>query len=42
MTIITQGLASLPLLKIMSLFLFLFLAGYLTYASLFAAVGKRG
>lgn len=40
MTTITQGLSSLPLLKIVSLFLFYFLAGYLTYASLFAAVGS--
>ncbi|RYF88508.1 MAG: ABC transporter permease [Chitinophagaceae bacterium] len=37
---ISQGLASLPLLKIVLLFLFYFLAGYLTYASLFAAVGS--
>lgn len=40
MATITQGLSSLPLLKIVSLFLFYFLAGYLTYASLFAAVGS--
>ncbi len=40
MTTITQGLSSLPLLKIVLLFLFYFLAGYLTYASLFAAVGS--
>jgi ABC-2 type transport system permease protein len=40
MTTITQGLSSLPLTKIVLLFLFYFLAGYLTYASLFAAVGS--
>ena len=40
MTTITQGLSSLPLAKIVLLFLFYFLAGYLTYASLFAAVGS--
>ncbi len=40
MTTITQGLSSLPLAKIVFLFLFYFLAGYLTYASLFAAVGS--
>jgi ABC-2 type transport system permease protein len=40
MATITQGLSSLPLAKIISLFLFYFLAGYLTYASLFAAVGS--
>lgn len=40
MNTISQGLASLPLLKIVLLFLFYFLAGYLTYASLFAAVGS--
>src|SRR5690606_32041863 len=33
-------LASLPLIKIGLLFMFYFLAGYLTYASLFAAVGS--
>ncbi len=37
---ITDGLASLPLLKIGLSFIFYFLAGYLTYASLFAAVGS--
>jgi ABC-2 type transport system permease protein len=37
---ITQGFSSLPLLKIASLFLFYFLGGYLTYASLFAAIGS--
>jgi len=37
---LVQGLSSLPLLKIAGLFLFYFLAGYLTYASLFAAVGS--
>lgn len=40
MATITQGLASLPILKIVLLFLFYFLAGYLTYASLFAAIGS--
>lgn len=37
---ITQGISSLPLAKIIFLFLFYFLGGYLTYASLFAAVGS--
>ena len=37
---VLQGLSSLPLLKIGLLFMFYFLAGYLTYASLFAAVGS--
>lgn len=37
---IAQGFSSLPLLKIGLFFLFYFLAGYLTYASLFAAVGS--
>lgn len=37
---VSTGLASLPLLKIGLLFMFYFLAGYLTYASLFAAVGS--
>lgn len=37
---VAQGLASLPLLKIGLSFLFYFLGGYLTYASLFAAVGS--
>ncbi len=37
---VAQGLSSLPLAKIIFLFLFYFLAGYLTYASLFAAVGS--
>ncbi len=40
MATITQGLASLPIAKIVFLFLFYFLAGYLTYASLFAAIGS--
>ena len=35
-----QGLSSLPILKIAISFLFYFLAGYLTYASLFAAIGS--
>ncbi len=37
---VSSGLASLPLLKIGLLFMFYFLAGYLMYASLFAAVGS--
>ena len=37
---VLQGLSSLPLMKIGLLFMFYFLAGYLTYASLFAAVGS--
>jgi ABC-2 type transport system permease protein len=40
MATLTQGLSSLPIFKIVSLFLFYFLGGYLTYASLFAAVGS--
>ena len=40
MVIITQGLSSLPLAKILVLFLFYFLGGYLTYASMFAAIGS--
>lgn len=40
MTSVMQGVSSLPILKIVSLFLFYFLGGYLTYASLFAAVGS--
>ncbi|MEO5985142.1 MAG: ABC transporter permease, partial [Ferruginibacter sp.] len=35
-----EGFSSLPLLKIALLFLFYFLGGYLTYASLFAAIGS--
>jgi ABC-2 type transport system permease protein len=35
-----QGLSSLPLLKIAASFLFYFLGGYLTYASIFAAIGS--
>ncbi len=35
-----QGFSSLPLLKIAVSFLFYFLGGYLTYASLFAAIGS--
>lgn len=35
-----QGISSLPIFKIVSLFLFYFLGGYLTYASLFAAIGS--
>jgi ABC-2 type transport system permease protein len=37
---IAQGLSSLPLAKILLSFLFYFLGGYLTYASLFAAIGS--
>lgn len=37
---IMQGLSALPLVKIGALFLFYFLAGFLTYASLFAAIGS--
>ncbi|RYD82074.1 MAG: ABC transporter permease [Sphingobacteriales bacterium] len=37
---VMQGISSLPIAKIVSLFLFYFLAGYLTYASLFAAIGS--
>ncbi|RYY47171.1 MAG: ABC transporter permease [Chitinophagaceae bacterium] len=40
MTTIAQGFSALPIFKIVSLFLFYFLAGYLTYASLFAAIGS--
>lgn len=35
-----EGVSSLPLLKIGFLFIFYFLGGYLTYASLFAAIGS--
>jgi ABC-2 type transport system permease protein len=37
---VMQSLSSLPLLKIVFSFLFYFLGGYLTYASLFAAIGS--
>lgn len=37
---IIQGLSALPLLKIFLLFIFYFIGGYLTYASLFAAIGS--
>lgn len=37
---VLQGISSLPIFKIVSLFLFYFLGGYLTYASLFAAIGS--
>ena len=37
---VMEGVSSLPLLKIGFLFLFYFLGGYLTYASLFAAIGS--
>lgn len=39
-TKVTQGFSSLPLAKIAISFLFYFLGGYLTYASLFAAIGS--
>ena len=35
-----QGISSLPLAKIVLSFFFYFLGGYLTYASIFAAVGS--
>ena len=37
---IAQGLSSLPLMKIALSFVFYFIGGYLTYASLFAAIGS--
>lgn len=37
---VLQGIDSLPIAKIVFLFLFYFLGGYLTYASLFAAIGS--
>lgn len=37
---VMAGISSLPLLKITGLFIFYFLGGYLTYASMFAAVGS--
>lgn len=37
---IFQGLSTLPLLKIVLSFLFYFIGGYLTYASMFAAIGS--
>ncbi|MEO6582953.1 MAG: ABC transporter permease [Ferruginibacter sp.] len=37
---VMEGLSSLPLLKIGVSFIFYFLGGYLTYASLFAAIGS--
>lgn len=39
-TQVSQGLSSLPLAKIAISFLFYFIGGYLTYASLFAAIGS--
>lgn len=39
-TEVIQGFSSLPLAKIVLSFLFYFLGGYLTYASLFAAIGS--
>jgi ABC-2 type transport system permease protein len=35
-----QGISSLPLAKIAFSFIFYFLGGYLTYASMFAAIGS--
>lgn len=35
-----QGLSSLPLMKIAIAFIFYFIGGYLTYASMFAAIGS--
>lgn len=40
LAMVTQGLSSLPLLKIGLSFIFYFLGGYITYASLFAAIGS--
>ena len=40
LSMVTQGVSALPLLKIALCFIFYFLAGYLVYASLFAAVGS--
>ncbi len=40
MQTMTEGIASLPIAKIIFCFMFYFLGGYLTYASLFAAVGS--
>lgn len=40
MQTMTEGIASLPITKIILCFMFYFLGGYLTYASLFAAVGS--
>ena len=37
---IAQGLSSLPILKIVLSFVFYFIGGYLTYASMFAAIGS--
>jgi ABC-2 type transport system permease protein len=37
---VTAGLSALPIAKILFLLMFYFLAGYLTYASLFAAIGS--
>jgi len=37
---VTMGISSLPLAKIAISFIFYFLGGYLTYASLFAAIGS--
>ena len=37
---IAQGLSSLPVTKIVLAFIFYFIGGYLTYASMFAAIGS--
>ena len=37
---IAQGLSSLPITKIVLSFVFYFIGGYLTYASMFAAIGS--
>lgn len=37
---VTQGLSALPITRIVVAFLFYFLGGYLTYASMFAAIGS--
>lgn len=39
-TNIAQGLSSLPVTKIVLSFIFYFIGGYLTYASMFAAIGS--
>jgi ABC-2 type transport system permease protein len=40
LTGIMQGFSTLPIAKIVFMFIFYFLGGYLTYASIFAAVGS--
>jgi len=37
---VLQGVSALPMLKIVSFFLFYFMGGYLLYASIFAAIGS--